>query len=461
MTSPVILWLRQDLRLHDHPALMAAIGEGPVVPVYVLDDQTPGNRRMGGAQRWWLHHSLSRLAESFAALGSTLVLRRGRSEDVLRAIAAETGARRIHVTEQLEPWWRAACDALSTSGLEIVAHEGNQLVPPASMLTGSGTRYRVFTPWWKALLLRMPPRRPLRPPAELISPPVMPPSEPLAAWQLLPRSPDWSTGFGVWTPGEEGARAALRNFLPALAGYHAQRNEPSVAGTSRLSPHLHFGEISPATVWHVCAREAGAGAEPFLRELGWRDYATNLIDQIPDYDQRNGRPAYDRFPWRTGPDADADFVAWTKGLTGYPIVDAGMRELWATGWMHNRVRMIAASFLVKHLLIDWRRGEQWFWDTLLDADHGANASNWQWVAGTGVDAPLFSRIMAPLAQSEKFSAAGYIRTWVPELAGLSEPAIHDPDSFGFRPAAYPEKRIGHREARERALAAVRATRGSE
>jgi deoxyribodipyrimidine photo-lyase len=233
---------------------------------------------------------------------------------------------------------------------------------------------------------------------------------------------------------------------------------PARPGISRLSPHLHFGEISPATIWHVATREAGEAAAPFLREVGWRDYATNLIDQMPDYHLRNGKAPYDAFPWRSGPDADADFTAWTRGLTGYPIVDAGMRELWVTGFMHNRVRMIAASFLIKHLLIDWRRGERWFWDTLLDADHAANASNWQWVAGTGVDAPLFSRIMAPLGQSEKFDAGDYIRRWVPELAGLSDPYVHDPDEYGCRPASYPPKRIDHRSARERALEAMRQTR---
>jgi deoxyribodipyrimidine photo-lyase len=238
-----------------------------------------------------------------------------------------------------------------------------------------------------------------------------------------------------------------------MTAYDDTRNLPSVEGTSRLSPHIHFGEISPATIWHLAAREAGAQAEPFLRQMGWRDYATNLLDLFPDYAKSNGRAAFDKIPWRSGDEAEADFRAWTRGRTGYPIVDAGMRELWATGWMHNRVRMIAASFLIKHLLIDWRRGEEWFWDTLVDADAGANASNWQWVAGTGVDAPIFSRIMAPLSQSEKFNADAYIRQWVPELADVPNPYIHDPEEFGVRPKGYPAKIIGHRAGRERALAA--------
>ena len=450
MTS--IFWFRQDLRLHDNPALSAACAEGAVVPVYILDDDTPGDRRMGAAQRWWLHHALARLKETLPGL----ILRRGDCAAQLAALASETGATRIHANRQYEPWWQQA-DSAVASGFDLVLHHGNQLAPPASVLTGAGTRYRVFTPWWKQLLTQMPPHKPLPVPAIRCVTGAMN-SDALADWHLRPTRPDWAGGFSVWTPGEDGARAALRAFLPHLKTYDAQRNFPARPGISRLSPHLHFGEISPATIWHVATREAGEAAAPFLREVGWRDYATNLIDQMPDYHLRNGKAPYDAFPWRSGPDADADFTAWTRGLTGYPIVDAGMRELWVTGFMHNRVRMIAASFLIKHLLIDWRRGERWFWDTLLDADHAANASNWQWVAGTGVDAPLFSRIMAPLSQSEKFDAGDYIRRWVPELAGLSDPYVHDPDEYGCRPASYPPKRIDHRSARERALEAMRQTR---
>jgi len=452
MSTTSILWFRQDLRLHDQAALVAAAGEGDFIPVYILDDETPGDRRMGGAQRWWLHHSLAQLK---AALPS-LVLRRGSSMAELARLSADTGATRIHAIRHYEPWWRAAESEVAAE-FDLVLHDGNHLARPEAILTGGGTRYKVFTPWWRALLAQMPPPKPLTIP-DLSGCRSGIASDDLDDWNLLPTKPDWSTGFGDWTPGEAGARAALKAFVPRLKDYDSARNLPAVAGVSRLSPHLHFGEISPATVWHIAAREAGAAAEPFLREVGWRDYATNLIDQFPDYPLRNGKPAYDRFPWRDGPDADRDFLAWTKGCTGYPIVDAGMRELWATGFMHNRVRMIAASFLIKHLLIDWRRGEQWFWDTLLDADYAANGSNWQWVAGTGVDAPLFSRIMAPLSQSEKFDAGAYIRKWVPELAGLRDPYVHDPDEFGVRPRSYPAKIIAHRAARDRALEAMRFTR---
>jgi deoxyribodipyrimidine photo-lyase len=445
MTS--IHWFRQDLRLSDNLALTAACQAGDVVPVYILDDSDP----MGGASRWWLHHSLAALQASLPGL----ILRRGNAASHLMQIAAQTGATQVHANRQYEPWWREA-DSQIAAELELVLHHGNQLADPKTILTGGGGRYKVFTPWWRNLLALMPPALPLPVPKAISVEGIA--TEALDDWNLLPTKPDWATGFTDWAPGEEGARAAFRAFVPKLEAYDETRNLPSQAGISRLSPHLHFGEISPNTIWHHASKAAGEKAEPFLREIGWRDYAANLVDQFPDYATQNGRAAFDPLPWRTGEVADRDFKAWTKGKTGYPIVDAGMRELWATGFMHNRVRMIAASFLIKHLLIDWRRGERWFWDTLCDADYASNASNWQWVAGTGVDAPMMSRIMAPLSQSEKFGARDYIRRWVPELAGLSDPYIHDPDEFGMRPKTYPAKRIGHREARDRALAAMKSIR---
>ena len=267
----------------------------------------------------------------------------------------------------------------------------------------------------------------------------------------------WATGFTkAWDVGEDAAHARLVDFADDVAAYDTARNLPSVDGTLRLSPHLHWGELSPGQVWHALA---GAKSESYLRELVWRDFAQNLIAQFPDYAARGYRHDYDALEWRypaKDPVAAEDLRAWQRGRTGYPIVDAGMRQLWATGWMHNRVRMIAASFLVKHLLIDWREGERWFWDTLVDADLGNNATNWQWIAGTGADASLFTRIMAPLTQSPKFNAAAYIREWVPELAKLSDTAIHDPADL---PRGYPAKIVGHVEARERALAAYRAMKG--
>ncbi len=458
---PGLVWLRQDLRVSDQPALLAAIAEGAALPVYVLDDEGPGNHAIGGAQRWWLHHSLAALAASLAKRGSRLILRRGRSAEVLAALLRETGARRIHALHHYEPWQRHA-EAEVASGADLILHHGNQLAPPGAVLNGGGGRYRVFTPWFARLRELMPPPEPLPAPERVAGPEQWPESDCLDAWNLLPQTPDWSTGFAAWQPGEKGARAALKCFLDdGLVGYARARDFPSESGTSRLSPHLHFGELSPATVWH--AGEGRDGAAAFLREVAWREYGLNLVDQMPDYAEANGRAVFEQLHWRGGPEAQADFRAWTNGRTGYPVVDAGMRELWRTGWMHNRVRMVAASFLVKHLLIDWRRGERWFWDTLLDADLGANAMNWQYVAGSGIDAPVFSRIMAPYIQSEKFAMAGYVREFVPELAGSSDAAIHamhreDKTGGGARPAAYPDQLIGHQAARARALAAWETAR---
>jgi len=455
--STAILWLRQDLRLADQRALVAAVEQGPVVPLYVLDDDTPGAWRIGGAQRWWLHHSLAALDAALQAKGSRLILRRGPAAEVVAQVAEEAGAGAVHAVRHYEPWWVEAERELS-GRVNLVLHDGNHLAPPDKVRTGDGGFFKIYTPFWRALSAMMPPPRPRPTPDRIPAPERWPKSDPLDSWALLPTQPDWAARFGeFWTPGEAGAHAALDGFAAKLGRYHEARNLPSEPGSSQLSPHLHFGEISPAQVWHTL-QEAGAGLETFQKELGWRDFTTGVIARAPDYAERHGRPAFDAFPWRTGERAESDLSAWQKGRTGYPIVDAGMRQLWAIGWMHNRVRMIAASFLVKHLLIDWREGERWFWDTLVDADYGNNAQNWQWVAGTGVDSSPFNRIMAPLLQSEKFNAGDYIRHWVPELAPLSDLHIHDPHDYGVAPPGYPEKLIGHREARERALAAARAIR---
>ncbi len=447
-----ILWFRQDLRLSDQPALIAAAAHGEVVPVYVLDDEGPGDWRIGSAQRWWLHHSLHALDQSLRALGSRLILRRGPAVPTLRALAAETGATAIHAVRHYEPWWRNAEQVL---GDQLTLHEGNHLYPPELVRTGGGAQFRIFSAFYRALSAALPPDEPLSAPQTWSGPPTWPESEALADWGLLPSRPDWAKGFATWTPGEAGARAAVREFSAVLSTYADSRNLPSVDGTSRLSPHLHHGEVSARHVWHALAVEQGEGGEAFRRELAWRDFTSGLILAMPDYGEQNGRPRFDRLPWRRAPD---ELRAWQRGQTGYPIVDAGMRQLWATGWMHNRVRMIAASFLVKHLLIDWREGERWFWDTLVDADYGNNSVNWQWIAGSGVDANMFGRIMAPLAQSEKFDAAAYIRRWVPELRDVADAAIHDPEEAGGRPAGYPPKIIAHRAARERALAVGRQVR---
>jgi deoxyribodipyrimidine photo-lyase len=464
MTAPVLLWLRRDLRLTDQAALVAAAAAGPVLPVYVLDDETPRHRRMGGASRWWLHHSLAGLSADFEQRGSRLILRRGTAADTITAIAAETGASAIHALRHYEPWWRNAERALEKAlpaGVSLHLHDGNYLLPPGTVRTGAGTPFKIYTPFWRALAEHMPPPEPLPEPDYSTAPLEWPVSDRLEDWALLPSKPDWATGFATeWTPGEAGAAERLAAFTGKGACYEARRNLPSVEGTSRLSPHLHFGELSPAQAWRA-HMHAGGEVETFLKELVWRDYAQNLVFAAPDYGKGNGRAQFDAFPWRDpgDPAVAADIAAWQRGRTGYPIVDAGMRQLWATGWMHNRVRMIAASFLVKHLLVDWRVGEQWFWDTLVDADYASNAANWQWVAGTGVDANMFVRIMAPLSQSEKFDAAGYIRHWVPELVDVPEPWIHDPWGQGKYVKSYPKPLISHREARERALAAHAQIKG--
>jgi deoxyribodipyrimidine photo-lyase len=449
-----ILWFRQDLRLHDNPALCAAAAAGSVLPLYILDDESPAGKAMGGAQRWWLHQSLQALAKDLAAHGLPLILRRGRADSILRELVAETGAVAIHAHRHFEPWWQEVEEAVGEE-VELHLHKGNHLINPRTVRTGAGTRYRVFTPFWKQLQMMMPPPAPLAVPAHIAPPEHIPASDTLEDWGLRPT---WRHGFDIWSPGEKGAQAAFHAFLPYVADYEEERNFPvrlrrGWSGTSRLSPHIHFGEISPPSMWHAVRKAVGGKGKSFLSEIAWREHGLNLVDQYPDYAEKNGRALFDNFPWRSGVDADREFTAWTQGRTGYPLVDAGMRQLWHTGWMHNRLRMVTASFLVKHLLIDWRRGERWFWDTLLDADMGANVMNWQYVAGSGVDAPVFSRMMAPFLQSPKFEMAEYIRHYVPELAHLRDDEIHAPHETRATPPNYPLPLIGHEAARARAMAA--------
>jgi deoxyribodipyrimidine photo-lyase len=422
-----------------------------VIPVYILDDETPGRWKIGGAQRWWLHHSLAHLGQALESLGSRLILRRGRAEVELKRLAAEVGAHRVHANSHYEPWWREAEERVGGI-LDLVLHQGNVLVPPEQVKTGSGTAYKIYTPYWRALQEQLPPEAPLPTPQNIAAPDRWPQSEGLEAWALLPTKPNWAAGFGAeWRPGEAAALERLELFADHAEHYADTRNLPSTEGTSRFSPHLHFGELSSRLIWHRLPEVAG---EKFRKELAWRDFSHNVMLTQPQLGEATGRAEFEAFPWRTGPEAEADFHAWSRGRTGYPIVDAGMRQLWASGWMHNRVRMIAASFLVKHLLIDWRRGTEWFWDTLVDADYGNNSQNWQWIAGSGVDSQPFNRIMAPIVQSKKFGAAEYIRRWVPELSGLSDEIVHEPGAR--RPAGYPQPIVGHRAARERALAVLSA-----
>ena len=459
MTSPQIVWLRRDLRLADQPAFHAAAQSGPVIPVFVLDDDAAGDHAYGGASRWWLHHSLGSLEKTLGTHHARIVLRRGDAATELVRIAKEVGAGAIHAIRHYEPWWAKAEGELAKAlpeSCELCLHDGNYLAEPGSVTTGSGGAYKIYTPFSKAVLERMPPRDELPEPEVLHAPKLWPDSDTLADLDLLPTTPDWAGGLrDFWEVGEAAARDRLEEWAEDVAEYDTSRNLPSLDGSSRLSPHLHWGEISPVQVWHRLAGRRGQGWATFQKELIWRDYAQQTIAQFPSYATESYREGYAGL-WRSGNAAEEDFTAWTKGLTGYPIVDAGMRQLWQTGWMHNRVRMIAASFLVKHLLIDWRRGERWFWDCLVDADYANNGVNWQWISGTGVDSNMFVRIMAPLGQSEKFAAAGYIREYVPELAELSDADIHDPPDA--QRGDYPLKIIGNKQARERALEAYRSAK---
>ncbi len=458
-----IVWLRRDLRMADNPALYHAAQAGPVIAVYVLDDEAAKTHAYGGASRWWLHHSLESLQNSFAKRHAKIILRRGDAVEELCRITEETGAETVHANRHYEPWWRKAQGELKER-INLQLYDANYLLPPGAVTTGSGTPYKIYTPFSKATLEMLPPRDALPEPETLSSPDNWPESDALDNWNLLPKQPDWAGGMrDYWQVGEAAAHERLEWWEDHVDDYKEDRNLPSIDKTSQLSPHLHFGEISPVQIWHALKHKRSNGWRTFEKELIWRDYAQNAIAQFPRYALDNYREDFDAIQWRdpdTEEDAARDLKAWQQGRTGYPIVDAGMRQLWQTGWMHNRVRMIAASFLIKHLLIDWRVGEQWFWDTLVDADYASNATNWQWVAGTGVDSNMFVRIMAPLSQSEKFDAAGYIRTYVPELADLDEPYIHDPEEHGCRPADYPAKIIAHKQGRERALAAYRDMKDS-
>ncbi|MFN3371606.1 MAG: cryptochrome/photolyase family protein [Sphingomonadaceae bacterium] len=457
MAAPHIVWFRNDLRLSDQAALAAAAAAGPVIAVHVLDEASPGVRPVGGASRWWLHQSLAALDAALAERGGRLWLGRGRSDEVLGRLAEATGAQAIHALRQPEPWW----PAIEAKVPRLTLHEGTALKPPGHLRTRSGGRFRVFTPYWRAHGADGPPPAPKPAPARITFAQA-PGGERLADWGLLPVKPDWAAGFrdAGWQPGEAGAQAALEEFLPRVAAYDRRRDYPAEAATSRLSPHLHFGEISPAAAWHAAVAAAGDDATPWTRQLVWRDFAHETLDQFPESARVPHRPQFDRMPWTdvSGGDGARLLRAWQRGRTGYPLVDAGMRQLWATGWMHNRVRMVAASFLVKHLMIDWREGERWFWDTLVDADLANNAMGWQWVMGSGVDSAPYYRIFAPVGQSERFEAAAYVRRWVPELRELDDRAIHGPFPDGG-PGGYPPPVVEHGFARERALRAYGALRG--
>ena len=463
-----IVWFRNDLRLADNPALIAGLGSGrPVIPVFVLDEETSGVRLRGAASRWWLHHSLRALDASLRSLGSRLILRRGAAEQVIGDLAHECDASAVYWNRAYDPGIRdrdtRIKQAFDKHGVAAAGLKANLLFEPWEVATKSGGPYKVFTAFWRACRTMQAPAAPLPAPRSLSAPGLWPSSDNLAAWGLRPTAPDWAGGLGAtWTPGEATAITRLTDFLDdALAHYRRGRDMPSMKATSRLSPHLAFGEISPRQIWRaVTTRGHSAASEKFLAELGWREFAYSLLFHSDDLARHNFRPEFDRFPWLDGQET---LKAWRRGRTGFPIVDAGMRELWTTGWMHNRVRMIVASFLTKDLLIDWRIGERWFWDTLVDADPANNPMGWQWVAGSGADAAPYFRIFNPALQGEKFDSNGdYVRRWIPELASLPGKTIHRPWTAdpAIPPEIYPAPIIDHKAARQRALQAFHVAKGT-
>lgn len=461
MTAPALVWFRQDLRLADNPALIAAAAGGrPVLPLFVLDDEAPGRWRLGGAARWWLHHSLDALGRAIGARGGRLVLRRGLAAAVIDELIAAHRVEAVCWNRRYEPWAvaqdRAIKAALTARGVAVRSFKASLVREPWEVAEPPGIR--VFSPFhrrWLALGLPdapLPVPDPLRFVGDV-------PGDPLSEWELLPTKPDWAQGLReAWRPGEAGAWQRAEPFLAAAVGrYGSARHRPDRDGVSRLSPHLHFGEISPRALVHRAGLHTA-----FARQLAWREFAAQLLFYQPDLPELELQPALRGFPWRDDP---AALRAWQRGRTGWPMVDAGMRELRRTGWMHNRARMITASLLVKHLLIDWRAGQDWFWDNLVDADLASNAMNWQWVAGTGTDTRGFARIFNPVKQGAEQDPQGvYVRRWVPELANVPDAWVHRPHEAppeALDPAAcrYPRPIVDLVQGRARAMAAYEAHLG--
>jgi deoxyribodipyrimidine photo-lyase len=441
-SGPTIVWFRDDLRVADNPALHHAVALGnPVIPVFILDEESPEIRPLGGATKWWLHHSLVSLSADLTHLGAPLILRRGAAEGIIQDIAQDTGAgavvwnRRYGKPRFLD---QRVKEALTARGVHAESFSANVLYEPWTITNKQGNPFQVFTPFWKACLASGDPRDVLDAPTAIQSG-VSAQSDDLDRWELLPTTPDWSTGLQKsWAPGEHGALQRLQNFLDdGLEIYHL-RDEPATPATSRLSPHLRFGEISPVQIWHAVMNTSGSAKnrDKFLSEVGWREFSVSILFHRPDVYENNLKADFNHFPWTT-PDSET-LRRWQRGNTGVPLVDAGMRELWHTGYMHNRVRMVAASFLIKNLLVDWRIGEAWFWDTLVDADEANNPASWQWVAGSGADAAPYFRVFNPVTQAERFDENGkYLDQWVPER--------HTPD--------YPAPMVDLGESRQQALAA--------
>jgi deoxyribodipyrimidine photo-lyase len=432
---PTLVWFRDDLRIGDHPALHAALAEHrPIVGIYILDEESPDLRPLGGAARWWLHHSLRSLTTTIEALGGRLILRRGAAGPIIARLVSETDAaavfwnRRYGLAERTLD--TAVKSDLRLTGIDAHSFAGSLLFEPWTIQTGQGGSYSVFTPFWRACIAGPPPRAPHPAPESIPGWDGDLASDDLDTWGLEPNAPDWAGGLrSAWQPGESAARRQLQTFLAeSMPRYASHRDEPAHDATSRLSPHLRWGEISPHQVWTAVddTRRGLTGgalvsANRFLTELGWREFAYHVLFHSPDLATKNLRPAFDAFPW---PPLDRSaLTAWQQGRTGFALVDAGMRELWRTGSMHNRVRMVTASFLIKNMLVDWREGERWFWDTLVDADAASNPFGWQWVAGSGADAAPYFRIFNPDLQAAKFDPdEHYIRQYVPEYGTDAYPA---------------------------------------
>jgi deoxyribodipyrimidine photo-lyase len=485
--DPVLLLFRDDLRLADNPAVEAAARAGrPVAALFVLDEESPGIRPPGGAARWWLHHSLAALGRDLDRLGVRLALARGPAAETVPAVARALSAGLVVWNRRYGPAEQQADALLKTrlkeTGIEAKSFNAHLMREPWDVLSQAGQPLKVFSPFFRAFMARgdvpapLPRPRALRPAVWPALP--LPALVTLGSLGLLPIAPDWAGGLReTWVPGEAGAAARLSAFLDGgFDGYAENRNRPDMESTSRLSPHLRFGEIGPRQVWHAAAaarlsgetRASAKDLEVFHKELGWREFSYHLLGQFPDLPTRNFQPRFDAFPWQ--PDART-FEAWKRGRTGYPVIDAGMRQLWQTGWMHNRVRMIVASFLVKNLLVDWRQGEEWFWDTLVDADIANNAASWQWVAGSGADAAPYFRVFNPVLQGEKFDSEGvYVKRFVPELAGLPPEFVHRPWAAPHPVRAragitagvtYPHPVVELDRSRDRALAAFKSLQAGQ
>lgn len=474
MTKPsqnpiAIHWFRQDLRLSDNPALLAAIKAGELLPIYILDDENAGDYKMGGASRWWLHHSLTALNES---LGGQLIVFRGDPSDILAKLVRATGAETVTWNRCYEPWRMQRDDTIAVemkqAGVATVSNNGSLMWEPSDVLKSDGTPYRVFTPFYrKGCLTSTEPRKPLKAPIDINFANLNETNDTLSIHDLDLLSSNWSIQREPdWVPGEQGAQDILNSFLDnGINGYNKGRNYPASGNSSNLSPHLHFGEISPHQIWYALSfrehlLEKEEDLDQFRMELAWREFSYSLLYHTPDLPKQNLQSKFDAFPWRKDTKA---LVAWQRGQTGIPLVDAGMRELWQTGFMHNRVRMVAASFLVKNLMIDWREGARWFWDCLVDADLASNSASWQWVAGCGADAAPYFRIFNPATQGTRFDPNGdYTRKYVPELKNLSDKWLFNPweapreiiEKAGIiLGETYPEPLVDLKSSRQRALKA--------